>query len=67
LSKRQNPDLAARRLANLLRGWEHEIKEMLGGMGLNSVESLRGNRDHLRGVGLTDTELEILGVRHAGM
>jgi len=66
LAKRQNPDIAARRLANLLRGWEHEIKEMLGGMGINSLESLRGNRDHLRGVGLSDTELEILGVRHAG-
>ena len=67
LAKRQNPDLAARRLANLLKGWEHEIKEMLGGMGINSLESLRGNRDHLRGVGLGDTELQILGVRHAGM
>ncbi|MBI2939822.1 MAG: IMP dehydrogenase [Chloroflexi bacterium] len=67
LAKRQNPDLAARRLANLLKGWEHEIKEMLGGMGINSLESLRGNRDHLRGVGLSDTELQILGVRHAGM
>ncbi len=66
LAKRQNPDIAARRLSNLLRGWEHEIKEMLGGMGINSLESLRGNRDHLRGIGLTDTELEILGVRHAG-
>lgn len=67
LAKRQNPDLAARRLANLLKGWEHEIKEMLGLMGVNSIESLRGNRDHLRGVGLSDTELQILGVRHAGM
>lgn len=67
LAKRQNPDIAARRLANLLKGWEHEIKEMLGGMGVNSLESLRGNRDHLRAVGLSDTELQILGVRHAGM
>ena len=30
------------------------------------LDSLRGNRRHLRGVGLTDTELEILGVRMAG-
>jgi hypothetical protein len=45
----------------------NSIKEMLGGMGINSLESLRGNRDHLRGVGLSDTELQILGVRHAGM
>ena len=51
---------------NLLRGWAMEIKEMLGGMGINALESLRGNRLHLRGIGLTDTELEILGVRPAG-
>jgi len=66
LSKRINPDIGARRLANLLRGWSLEIKDILGGMGINSLESLRGNRLQLRGVGLTDTELEILGVRMAG-
>jgi glutamate synthase domain-containing protein 2 len=66
LSKRINPDLVAVRLQNLLRGWSLEIKEMLGGMGINALESLRGNRHHLRGLGLTDTELEILGVRMAG-
>ena len=33
---------------------------------VNALESLRGNRLHLRGVGLTDTELEILGVKMAG-
>jgi len=66
LTKRVNPDIGARRLANLLRGWSLEIQEMLGGMGINALESLRGNRLHLRGVGLTDTELEILGVRMAG-
>lgn len=66
LTKRLNPDIATRRLVNLIRGWSHEIKEMLGGLGVNSVESLRGNRLHLRGVGLTSEELEILGVRQAG-
>ncbi len=66
LSKRINPDIGARRLANLLRGWSLELKDMLGGMGINAIESLRGNRLHLRGIGLTDTELEILGVRMAG-
>jgi len=66
LSKRINPDIGARRLANLLRGWSLEIKDILGGMGINALESLRGNRLQLRGVGLTDTELEILGVRMAG-
>ena len=66
LKKRQNPDEAARRLTNLVRAWGHEIQEMLGGMGLNSIESLRGNRDKLRGIGLGDTELDILGIKHAG-
>jgi glutamate synthase domain-containing protein 2 len=66
LTKRVNPDIGARRLSNLLRGWSLELKDILGGMGINALESLRGNRLHLRGVRLTDTELEILGVRMAG-
>ncbi|MCX6003239.1 MAG: glutamate synthase-related protein [Chloroflexi bacterium] len=66
LTKRINPEIGARRLSNLLRGWSLEIKDMLGGLGINALESLRGNRLHLRGVGLTDTEAEILGVRMAG-
>ena len=66
LTKRVNPDIGARRLANLLRGWSLELKDILGGMGINALESLRGNRLHLRGIGLTDTELEILGVKMAG-
>jgi glutamate synthase domain-containing protein 2 len=66
IGKRVNPDIASERLVNLLRGWSLEIKEMMGGMGVNAIESLRGNRLHLRGVGLTDTELKILGVKMAG-
>jgi glutamate synthase domain-containing protein 2 len=66
LTKRLNIDVATRRLTNLLRGWSLEIKEMLGGMGINAIESLRGNREHLRGIGLTDKELQILGVKAAG-
>jgi glutamate synthase domain-containing protein 2 len=66
LTKRINPEIGTRRLVNLLRGWSLEIKDMLGGMGINALESLRGNRDHLRGVGLTDSELAVLGVRLAG-
>jgi glutamate synthase domain-containing protein 2 len=66
LTKRVNPDIGTKRLSNLLRGWSLELKDILGGMGINALESLRGNRLHLRGVGLTDTESEILGVRMAG-
>lgn len=66
LTKRVNPEIAKQRLVNLIQGWSHEIKEMLGGMGVNSIESLRGSRSQLRGIGLTSDELEILGIRPAG-
>lgn len=66
IAKRINPEIAAERLVNLLRGWSLEIKEMMGGMGINAVDSLRGNRLALRGVGLTETELKVLGVSLAG-
>jgi len=66
LTKRLNPNIATRRLVNLLRAWALEIKEMMGGMGINAIESLRGNREHLRGVGLTDRELGILRIKAAG-
>ena len=51
---------------NLLTAWKHEIKELMGGMGINSIEALRGNRLMLRGVGMTQKELDILGIAHAG-
>lgn len=66
LTARLDPDAGARRLVNLVTAWNHEIKEMMGGMGINSIEALRGNRLMLRGVGLNEKELSILGVRHAG-
>ncbi len=66
LVKRLNPDLGYRRLVNLLTAWNHEIKEMMGGMGINSIEALKGNRLMLRGIGLNEKELEILGIAHAG-
>jgi glutamate synthase domain-containing protein 2 len=66
IGKRVNPDIGSERLVNLLRGWTMELKDMMGGMGINAIESLRGNRLHLRGVSLSDTELRILGVKLAG-
>jgi len=66
LTRRLNAEMAERRLVNLLRAWSLEVKEMMGGMGINAIESLRGNREHLRGVGLTDRELEILDIKAAG-
>lgn len=66
LTRRLNPEIGARRLCNLLRAWSLEIKEMLGGMGINAIDSLRGNREQLRGVDLTEMELKMLGIKHAG-
>jgi glutamate synthase domain-containing protein 2 len=66
LVKRLNPDVGSQRLVNLVTAWGHEIKEIMGGMGINSIEALRGNRLMLRGVGLNEKELEILGIKHAG-
>ena len=66
LVKRLNPDVGYRRLVNLVTAWTHELQEMMGGMGINSIEALRGNRLMLRGIGLTEKELSVLGVRHAG-
>ncbi len=66
LVKRLDPELSAQRLINLVSAWTHELKEMMGGMGINSVEVLRGNRLMLRGIGMSEKELEILGIKHAG-
>lgn len=66
LVKRLNPDVGSKRLVNLVSAWQHEIMEMMGGMGINSIESLKGNRLMLRGIGLHQKELDILGIKHAG-
>ncbi len=66
LVKRLNPDIGSKRLVNLMTAWKHEIKELMGGMGINSIEALKGNRLMLRGIGLNEKELEILGISHAG-
>ena len=51
----------------MISAWSHEIQEVLGAMGVNSIESLRGSRERLRGVELTDAELNALGIKHAGL
>lgn len=66
LVKRLNPEIGYKRLVNLMTAWDHEIKELLGGMGINSIEALKGNRLMLRGVGLNEKELSVLGIKHAG-
>ena len=66
LVKRLNPNIGSQRLVNLMTAWRHEIMEIMGGMGINSIEALKGNRLMLRGVGLNEKELGILGISHAG-
>lgn len=66
LTRRLDPEWGATRLINLVGAWTHEIAEVLGALGVNAIESLRGNRDRLRGLGLDSATLEILGIRPAG-
>jgi glutamate synthase domain-containing protein 2 len=66
LTRRLDPEVAAQRLVNLLRAWSLEIKEILGSLGVNAIESLRGSRERLRGIGLDTLTLDILGVKPAG-
>ncbi|MBI1910880.1 MAG: 4Fe-4S binding protein [Deltaproteobacteria bacterium] len=66
LTARLDPEVYAERLINLLHAWTHELKEILGALGINSIDSLRGNRERLRGIGLDTQTLDILGVKPAG-
>ncbi|MCL2475189.1 MAG: glutamate synthase-related protein [Chloroflexi bacterium] len=66
LVKRINPDICSERLSNMLRGWSIEIKDILGGLGVNAIESLRGNRLHLRAIDLSEQECKILGINMVG-
>ena len=66
LTARLDPEEGAQRLTNLLNAWSHETQEVLGALGVNAIESLRGSRERLRGVGLDEKTLEILGIKPAG-
>ncbi len=67
LVRRLDPVQGAERVANMIRSWSLEIKDVLGALGINAIESLRGNRERLRAVGLDQTTMDILGVKPAGM
>ncbi|HIE34518.1 MAG TPA: 4Fe-4S dicluster domain-containing protein [Candidatus Altiarchaeales archaeon] len=66
LGKRLDLEWATRRLVNLFHSWTEDLKEVLGTMGIDAVESLVGNRDRLRYIGPNPEEAKILGVKHAG-
>jgi len=67
LTRRVDPEWGAERLTNLVNAWSHELQEILGALGVNAVESLRGSRERLRAIGLDQQTCEILGVKPAGM
>jgi glutamate synthase domain-containing protein 2 len=66
LAKRIDIGLATEALVNLITAWSEEIKELMGGMGINTIGSLVGNRERLRAIHLTTEEMDALGVKQAG-
>jgi glutamate synthase domain-containing protein 2 len=66
LVARLHPDEAAHNVKNLIDAWTLELAELMGAAGINSIESLRGNRDRLRGYMLDQTMLDVLDVKAIG-
>ncbi|MDO8950083.1 MAG: FMN-binding glutamate synthase family protein, partial [Actinomycetota bacterium] len=67
LTRRIDPEWGAEQLTNLVHAWSHELQEILGALGVNAVESLRGSRERLRSIGLDEQMNKVLGVKPAGM
>jgi glutamate synthase domain-containing protein 2 len=67
LTRRIDPEWGAERLVNLVTAWSHELQEILGALGVNAVESLRGSRERLRSLGLDEQTNRVLGIKSAGM
>ena len=67
LTRRLDPQVQHEMVVNMVHGWTEELKEVLGALGVNAVESLRGSRERLRGMNLTEQTLNILGVKAAGL
>ncbi len=67
LTRRVDPEWGAERLTNLVHAWSHELQEILGALGVNAVESLRGSRERLRSIGLDEQMNKVLGVKPVGM
>ncbi|MDD4300107.1 MAG: glutamate synthase-related protein, partial [Methanomicrobium sp.] len=66
LVSRLNPDENAKNVSNLIKGWTLELSELMGAAGINSIESLRGNRDRLRGYMLDEGIMNVLDVKMVG-
>lgn len=66
LVSRIDSDVGAENIANLIHAWTLELSELMGAAGLNSIESLRGNRDRLRGYMLDQGLLDVLQIESMG-
>jgi glutamate synthase domain-containing protein 2 len=66
LVERLDPEIASANVANLIHAWTLEIAELMGAAGINSIESLRGNRDRLRGYLLDESIMNVLDVKSVG-
>ena len=66
LVSRIDSDVGAENIANLINGWTLELSELMGAAGLNSIESLRGNRERLRGYMLDQGLLDVLKIEPMG-
>ncbi|HSA37974.1 MAG TPA: glutamate synthase-related protein [Methanoregula sp.] len=66
LVQRLDPETNAVQVGNLIHGWTDELAELMGAAGINSIESLRGNRDRLRGYMLDEGILKVLDVQTVG-
>lgn len=66
LVARLDPEVASENVINLIHAWTLELSELMGAAGINSIESLRGNRDRLRGYLLDESILKVLDVKPVG-
>jgi glutamate synthase domain-containing protein 2 len=66
LVQRLDPEVEWVHVANLIHAWTLELSELMGAAGINSIESLRGNRDRLRGYMLDEALLSVLDVKSVG-
>ena len=66
LVARLDPDVASANVANLIHAWTLELSELMGAAGINSIESLRGNRDRLRGYLLDESIMKVLDIKTVG-
>jgi glutamate synthase domain-containing protein 2 len=66
LVARLDPEVGAMRVVRLFSAWNEELREVMGAMGIDSVESLVGNRDRLRYQGPNPKIAEVMGVKHVG-